>query len=124
MNKNAWMTTNVVLLGLTMLIPGVLKLLGSSGVVGMMSGNPLFSWAPTLWAWILIIAEIAIGIAILARYKADIAAYGAAIILLIATLTVHIKWGDLGAISWSNVLIHLTVVSNYVVFAMSKKGKK
>ena len=117
---------NRILLGLVMLVPGLLKLfvMGPSAVSGMMSGIVLFSWAPMFWAWILIIAEILFGIAILAKFKTDYASYGAAIIIFIATVFIHIKWAALGTTSWSSVLIHLVVVSNYLLLGCHGCKKK
>lgn len=120
MDMKNWGTINKILLGLLMLVPGLLKLfvVGHDGVTGMLSGIVLFSWAAGFWAWILIFAEILFGIAILANYKVGWASYGAALILLIATLFLQVKWSALGTISWSNVIMHLVVISNYVLLGM------
>jgi len=107
--KNRW------LLGLTMLIPGLLKLFVSSpsGVFNMLSGNVLFSWAPMFWAWVLILSEILFGIAILAKYKLEYTIIPPMIILLVAAFTVH--WG-----SWSSFLLHLLAVSNLALLSKWK----
>ena len=67
-----WGIINRILLGLLMLVPGLLKLfvVGPTGVSGMMSGISIFAWAPFFWAWLLILAEIISGAAILANYAA------------------------------------------------------
>lgn len=117
---------NRVVLGLLLLIPGLLKLfvMGPGAVTEMLGANVLFSWAPALWAWILIFGEILFGVGILAKFKMDYAAYGGAIILFIATLTVHINWGDLGATAWPNVLVHLAAVTNFLMLACRPLRKK
>ena len=104
---------NWVLLGLVMLVAGAMKLfvMGSGAVAGMLSGLG-FPGAGAL-AWVLIVAEIASGILILARYKLDIVTWVPVVILVVATFT---AWrGD-----WGNMLIHLALASNYVVLGQSK----
>ena len=113
---------NWILLGLLMLVAGLTKLLvmGPGAIEGMMSGIVLFAWAPTFWAWVLIIAEIATGVAILAKWKLKYATKIAALILLVATLTVTIKWT--GGTSWNSVIMHLIVIANYLVLGCSSKN--
>jgi uncharacterized membrane protein YphA (DoxX/SURF4 family) len=116
---------NRVLLGLLVLVPGLLKLLvtGPAGVTGMLSGNFLFSWAPAFWAWILIAGEILFGAAILLNWKTEYASYGASAILFFALITAVIRWSDLGSTGWSNALLHLVAISNYLLLAMHVKKK-
>lgn len=108
---------NWILLGLVLLIPGLLKLFVSkpAGVTGMLSGIAIFAWAPTFWAWVLIIAEIAAGAMILGKFKLHFAASAGAIILTVAALTIH--WG-----TWPSVLIHLVVASNFWMLALRSKN--
>ena len=118
---NNLMLVNSILLGLLMLVAGITKLLvmGPNAVSGMMSGIVLFSWAPMFWAWILIILEIGSGIAILAKWKLKFTTKIPAIILLIATLTVAIKWS--GGTSWNTVILHLIAITNYLILGCSSK---
>jgi len=119
-NSNWLMTINIILLGLLMLVPGLLKLFVSkpSGVSGMLSGNLLFSWAPMFWAIILIIGEIGSGLAILTRWKLKYTAFIPVIILGIATLTVTIKWNDIVSTGWSSLIFHLIALSNYLMLGI------
>jgi len=105
-------TTNRILLGLLMLVPGLLKLfsLGAGAVTGMLSRIGLFSWAPGFWAWVLILSEILFGIAILAKWKLEYTVIPPMIILLVAAFT--FAWG-----SWSSFLLHLVAVSGYSLIA-------
>lgn len=116
------MMVNSILLGLLMLVAGLTKLLvmGPDAVSGMMSGIALFSWAPLFWAWVLIILEIGAGIAILSKWKLFYATKVAAIILLVATLTVSIKWTG-GGTSWNSVILHLIAITNYLMLGCSSK---
>lgn len=106
-NKHAG-TVNRILLGLVMLVPGLLKLfvMKPSAIVGMLSGISLFSWAPTFWAWVLILSEIVFGIAILFKWRLEHTVWPPIIILVIASFTAH--WAN-----WGNMLVHLALASNY-----------
>ncbi len=111
-----------ILVGLVMLIPGILKLFGDagfldvSGVVGMLSGIVLFSWAPSFWAWVLILSEIVFGIAILANYKLKYTVIPPVIILLVATF--FVQWGR-----WSSFLLHLLAVAVLLDIGYDSKHK-
>lgn len=119
-NSNWIMAVNIILLGLLMLVPGLLKLLSSkpSGVSTMLSGIPLFSWAPLFWAWILIIGEIGSGIALIARWKLKYTALIPVIILIIAALTSTIKWSSIGSTNWGVLIFNLIAVTNYIMLSM------
>lgn len=119
-NTKILFAINTILLGLLMLIPGLMKAFsyGAQGVSGMLSGIFLFSWAPMFWAWILIIAEIGSGVAILARWKLKYLAYIPVIILAVAILFTAVKWSALGQTNWTNVLFHLIAIVNYLWLAM------
>lgn len=102
---------NLILLGLLMLIPGLLKLfvMGPGAITGMLSGNPLFSWAPAFWAWVLILVEILAGIAILIRWKLEKVVWLPIIILVVAAFTAN--WGN-----WGSLILHLAAASNYWMY--------
>ncbi|MBL7059325.1 DoxX family membrane protein [Candidatus Pacearchaeota archaeon] len=106
---------NRIVLGLVMLVPGLMKLFvsGASGVSGMLSGIALFSWAPMFWAWVLILAEILFGIAILAKYKLEYTVIPPVIILLVAAFAM--SWG-----SWGSFFLHLAAISNLALLAKWK----
>lgn len=97
---------NWILLGLLMLVPGLLKLLvmGPSAVTGMLSG--LGFPAATFFAWVLIIAEIASGAAILAKWKLEYVVWVPIVVLIVAAFTA--SWGN-----WASIILHLTAATNY-----------
>lgn len=108
---------NWVLLALTMLAAGLLKVLviGPGAVQEMLAG---FGFpAAGLFAWVLILSEIASGALILAKYKLEYVTWLPVVILVVATFTAH--WGN-----WANMLVHLALASNYVVLGQSSAGKK
>lgn len=109
MNKNI-LTANRILLGLVMLVPGLLKLfvIGPDAIVGMLSEIALFAWAPSFWAWVLILSEIVFGIAILASWRLQYTVWPPIIIMLVAAFTA--SWGN-----WPTFLMHLAIASNYLM---------
>jgi uncharacterized membrane protein YphA (DoxX/SURF4 family) len=115
MKENKLTMLNRVVLGLVMFVPGLSKLFlsGAAGVSGMLSGIALFSWAPMFWAWILILAEILFGLAILANYKLKYTVIPPMIILLVAAFTLN--WG-----SWPSFLLHLAAITNLAILANYK----
>lgn len=114
-NKHAG-TVNRILLGLVMLVPGLLKISDPSKVIGMLTGMSLFSWAPTFWAWVLILSEIVFGIAILFKWKIEQTVWPPIIILVIASFTAH--WAN-----WGNMLVHLALASSYWVLGTHSRSK-
>jgi uncharacterized membrane protein YphA (DoxX/SURF4 family) len=122
-NIRVLLIVNTILLGLLMLIPGLMKAFsfGATGVSSMLSGIFLFSWAPLFWAWVLIIAEIGSGVAILARWKLKHVAYIPVIILGVAVLFTGINWSNLGQTNLTNLLFHLIAIANYLWLGMSSK---
>jgi uncharacterized membrane protein YphA (DoxX/SURF4 family) len=104
-------TTTRVLLGLVLLVAGLMKLLvmGHAAVSGMLGGMSLFSWAPGFWAWVLILAEILSGIAIVANYKMKWSTVPGIIIFVVATFTAHRG-------NWGQMLTHLTLASTLWMF--------
>jgi len=116
MNHKSIVTANRIMLGLVMLIPGLLKLFvwKSASVVQMLSGITLFAWAPTFWAWVLILSEIVFGIAILANWKTEYTVWPPIVIMLVAAFTA--SWGQ-----WPLVLMHIALASSYLL--LCKKFK-
>ena len=82
--------------------------MGPEMIVGMLSGIPIFAWAPTFWAWILIFSEIGFGLAILSNWKMKLSVWPPAIILVVASFTMH--YAD-----WVRMLVNIGLASNYVL---------
>src|SRR3989338_2576905 len=97
---------NWILLGLTMLVAGLLKVfvITPEGVSGMFAG--LGFPAPTVLAWIVIVAEIVSGALILAKWRLKYVVYVTIIILIVATFTANLG-------NYVNMLIHLALAANY-----------
>ncbi|RJQ22499.1 DoxX family protein [Candidatus Woesearchaeota archaeon] len=71
-------------LGGIFLIAGLMKLMGPSGVVGMLAnlGFPL----PTAWAWLLIVTELLFGAAVLLGFQLKYTTVPLAIVLIVASI--------------------------------------
>lgn len=113
MNHKNLVLANRILLGLIFVVAGVMKITNSEGVVGMLTGNVLFSWAPAFWAWVLILSEIVFGIAILAGWRLKYTVWPPVIIMIVAAFTVY--WGN-----WSSFLMHLAIASNLLLLPKTK----
>src|SRR3989344_2791379 len=75
-------------LGVMFLYAGVMKLLDPSIISGMLGG--IGFPAPTFWAWVLIVFEVLGGLALVIGLQMKYTTIPLAIILLVATLTVHL----------------------------------
>jgi uncharacterized membrane protein YphA (DoxX/SURF4 family) len=110
-----------------MLLPGLVKLfvVKPTGVTGMLSsmGFP----AAMLLAWVLIIAEIGSGIAILANWRIKYAVWPPIIILAVAVL-VTTPWtnGSQFLMSIPTILLHLVALVGYWILGneMKHSGSK
>jgi len=100
---------NWILLGLVMLIPGLLKLfvMKPAAIEGMLAG--LGFPAAGVFAWILILAEIGAGVALLANWQVKHIVWLPIVILVVATFTAHLG-------NYPNMLVHLTLASNYLLY--------
>ncbi|MEK6915717.1 MAG: DoxX family protein [Nanoarchaeota archaeon] len=116
MNHKNILTVHRVLLGLLMLVPGLLKLfvMGPDAIVGMLSSIALFAWAPSFWAWVLIISEIVFGIAILASWRLKHTVWPPIVIMIVAAFSIN--WGN-----WPSFIMHLIIVADY--FMLGNKSR-
>jgi len=104
--KLSFMSANTVLLALLMIVPGLLKLFSVKATTGMLVnlGFPITGF----FVWVLILAELGSGVAILAKWKLEVTKYIPVIILLVAIFTAH--WGNM-----MDILIRLVLISNYLL---------
>ncbi len=112
---------NRVMLGLIMLVSGLMKLfvIKPENVTGMLSG--IGFPAASFFAWILILSEIVFGIAILVKWKLEYSVWPPIVIMLVAIFTIYVG-GEKGP-QWSQILIHLTLASNYWLIGSRTKAK-
>lgn len=105
---------NRILLGAIMLYAGISKLVnpGFEGIAGMLSGIgfPLAGF----FAVILIFSEIIFGSLVIFDWKLEYTVIPLVFILVVTIFTVHLG-------NWSQMLIHLTLITNYFLIAYQKK---
>ena len=105
----AWMV-NRILLALVMLVPAFFALFiwKPAGVIANMSslGFP----APVFFAWLLIIAEVIFGLAVLFRWQLKYTVWPPIIILVVAAFTA-------GLGNWPQIMLHLVAASNFWALA-------
>lgn len=102
------------------LYAGVMKLMGPDAITGMLGG--LGFPAPAFWAWVLILAEVLGGLAVLVGFQLKYATVPLAIILLVAIVTVHL--GNPGVALQHVALLAGTIslwLSGPGAFAVSKQ---
>jgi uncharacterized membrane protein YphA (DoxX/SURF4 family) len=111
--SNSILTANRILLGLVMLIPGLAKLfvMGPDAITQMLVGLgfPIAGF----FAWLLIILEIAAGIAIIANWNLKYIVAIPIVILLIAAFTAHLS-------NIANIIVHIALASNYLLIVRGK----
>ena len=114
---------NWLMLGILMLAGGVVKLfmMGAAGVAGMLGaiGFP----APTFFAWILILAELGAGIAILARWKLEKIVW-LPIIIVLAAIPFYWKMPFFAGkipLQLTQTLVHITLASNFWLLGVKAK---
>ena len=111
-----------VTLGLLFIIPGVSKLMDLSGITGMLGG--LGFPAAGLFAWILLLSEIIFGITLVLGWKTQKTAWPLVLILVVATLLVHLKSVDFSnTMTVINVLWHLVGISALLSIIWTGPGK-
>jgi uncharacterized membrane protein YphA (DoxX/SURF4 family) len=117
------LTLNRILLGLLMLVAGLIKIFVTHAdkVAEMLSKIVLFSWAPMVWAWILIIGEIGSGLAVIANWKIKYTALIPALILIVAIFTVTIKWATTGTTNWTNLIFHLIAINAFLILSVQAR---
>ncbi len=108
-----------------MLVAGLLKIFvsGVNDITSLLSKNILFSWAPMFWAWVLIIGEVGSGLAIIGKWNLKYTAFIPVIILVIAVITVDIKWIALGQTDWVDIIFNLIAINGYIMLS-SQNWKK
>lgn len=107
------------MLGLLFIVPGIMKLMNISIPTAMLDaiGFP----AAGILAWILAISELVFGIAVLAGFKVKYAVWPLILVLVVATITVHIPSTD--PMKWIDVLFHLVAIAGLVLLTKCGPGR-
>jgi putative oxidoreductase len=99
-----------IALGLLFIVPGIMKLMNPAMPTGMLEGMGFP--APMIFAWILLLSEIIFGLALVVGFKVRYAVWPLAVILLVATIMVHVPSTD--PMKWINVLFHVVGIAGLV----------
>ncbi|PIN89464.1 hypothetical protein COU60_03650 [Candidatus Pacearchaeota archaeon CG10_big_fil_rev_8_21_14_0_10_34_76] len=111
---------NRILLGLVMLVPGLFKLAGMTGIVNFDVPGFLASLgfpAASALAWLLLIVEIGSGIAILSNWRLKQVIWAPVVILLVAAFAAY-------RTDVAQIVIHLTLISNYLLLSSQEKPSR
>jgi putative oxidoreductase len=112
-----------VVLGALFIIPGLQKLMNPAMIIGMLGG--LGIPASALLGWVLILSEIGFGTAVLTGWKLDKTVWPLIIILLVATVKVHIPaFFSQTPMALISVLFHLTAIGALISLYFSGPGEK
>lgn len=106
-------------LGLLFIVPGIMKLMNPAMPAGMLEGMGFP--APIIFAWILLLSELIFGLALVVGFKVRYAVWPLAVILLVATIMVHIPSTD--PMKWINVLFHVVGIAGLVSLFNSGAGE-
>lgn len=109
-----------LVLGLLFLIPGVMKLMDPGMIIGMLGGMG-FPVA-TAFGWILLLSEIIFGVCILLGWKVKYTAWPPVIILLVATVMVHIPAMAGNPMGLIMVLFHVLGIAALVSVFLTGAG--
>lgn len=104
-------------LGLLFIVPGIMKLMNPSMIIGMLGsmGFPL----PAVFGWIVILAEVLGSIALFAGFKVKYVVWPLIIILIVATSIVYLP--DL-AKNAGQVLFHLLGIFGLISLYLTGPG--
>lgn len=108
-----------VTLGLLFLVPGLQKLMNPGMISGMLGG--LGFPAPAFFAWLLLLAEIVCGAALIVGYQVKWAALPPIVVLLVAILLVHLP--DPSPMKWIDVLFRLVGISGLAYLSGAGAGE-
>lgn len=98
-----------LVLGPLFLIPGIMKLMDPSMIIGMLGslGFP----APTFFGWLLLLSEIVFGASVLVGWRTKQTVWPLVVVLVVAILSVHIPAMATNPMGLINVLFHLLGVA-------------
>ena len=120
-NKNSHYGPTVlrVFLGLLFIVPGFMKLLNPAGPAGLLSNIALFAWAPSFWAWVLLLSEIVFGLAVVLGWKTKYTVWPLVVVLAVATIYFAIPNASNNSVS---LLFHLVGIAGLISVYLTGPG--
>ncbi|MEK6855354.1 MAG: DoxX family protein [Nanoarchaeota archaeon] len=110
-----------VFLAALFIVPGIGKLINPAGIIGMLSG--LGFPAASFFGWIVLLSEIIFGLALLVGWKVKYTTWPLIIILIVATLIVHIPAVSMeNPMTLLNVLFHLIGIAGLINIFLTGAG--
>ncbi len=113
--------TNRILLGILFLMSGIMKafIIKPSGAAGFFAqlGIP----APLFFVWVVMLSEIIFGVALLAKYKLDLAVLPLIVIMIVAALTAYAPWKS--AQNIGIFMMHLIIAADLWIVGSHYKGR-
>jgi putative oxidoreductase len=108
-------------LGLLFIIPGLQKLSNPEMIIGMLGG--LGFPAPAFLGWILLLSEIAFGLAVLTGWRLQKTVWPLVLIAAIALFTVHFPaWFAKQPMALISVLFHILAITGLISLHFSGPG--
>jgi putative oxidoreductase len=110
-----------VALGMLFLIPGLTKLANPGMIQGMLTGMGMP--VSGLLGWVVILAEVLGGAALIAGYKTKTAVWPLLAVLGVATVAVHLPALGESPMSTVNLLFHILGLAGLVSIYLSGPGE-
>ncbi len=107
-----------VALGLLFVLAGIKKFSNPEGVVDMLTQMSFF--APTFFAWVLILSEIVFGALVLVGLKVRYSVWPLVIVMIVAEIVAVVPKGGFWATS---SLFHVVSIAGLVTIALTGPGK-
>ena len=110
-----------VFTGVLFVVPGLMKLMNPSMIIGMLGqmGWPL----ATVFGWIVILSEVLCGLAVIAGFKLKYTVWPLVVIMLVAVFTVYVPMlGSDPLAAMGQVLFHLLALAALVNLYLTGPG--
>ncbi len=109
-----------VFTGVLFVVPGLMKLMNPSMIIGMLGqmGWPL----ATVFGWIVILSEVLCGLAVIAGFKLKYTVWPLVVIMLVATFGVYVPMLGADPTAIGSVLFHLLALAALVNLYLTGPG--
>ena len=109
-----------VLVGVLFIIPGIMKLIDSSGITGMLTG--LGFPMPQVLAWVLLLSEIIFGISLVLGFKTKYTVWPLVIIMAVIVVKIAVPGALEDPSGWVNVMFHLVSIGALITVFLEGPG--
>ena len=109
-----------LVLGPLFIIPGIMKLTNPGMIIGMLGG--LGFPVPVFWGWLLLLSEIFFGTSVLVGWKVRYTVWPLVIVLVVATITVHLPSMATNPMGLLDVLFRLLGIAALINLHLNGPG--